>query len=218
MAPTHKDWQVHAILTGVETTTTKTTTGLCLAIPITRKGPTRFQLRQLKKFVMEIGFGQTIIQVDNEPAILQLAQEAARELTIPWRHYSSHSHQGQEALLRYVLQHACFTINRYLVHADGLTNYQLQSWSNEQKVEAIWLGKITNSGEHVMVKKENIGKIFYTRRGPEFDKDDNRATSIDIPQMDTTMDADYIEEDHIGNAIIEQFFTKTRLTQKQLER
>eukprot|EP00971_Amphidinium_carterae_P350277 6491466-Amphidinium_carterae.4 len=68
MALTHKKWQAHVILTGVESTT-----GLCLAMPTTRKGPTRFQLMQLKKFVMENGFEQTIIQVDNEPAILQLA-------------------------------------------------------------------------------------------------------------------------------------------------
>eukprot|EP00971_Amphidinium_carterae_P330111 6462973-Amphidinium_carterae.1 len=68
MAPTHKKWQVHTILTGVETTT-----GLCLAIPTARKGPTRVELTQSKKFIMEIGLGQTIIQVDNEPAVLQLA-------------------------------------------------------------------------------------------------------------------------------------------------
>eukprot|EP00971_Amphidinium_carterae_P312047 6202876-Amphidinium_carterae.2 len=48
--------------------------GLCLAIRTVRKGPTRYRL---KKFVMENGFGQTIIQVDNEPATQQLAQEAA---------------------------------------------------------------------------------------------------------------------------------------------
>eukprot|EP00971_Amphidinium_carterae_P205625 4080423-Amphidinium_carterae.1 len=29
-----------------------------------------------------------------------------------------------EKLLPWILQHACFTINRYLVHSDGLTNYQ----------------------------------------------------------------------------------------------
>eukprot|EP00971_Amphidinium_carterae_P018965 373673-Amphidinium_carterae.2 len=50
---------------------------------------------------MENGFGQTIIQVDNEPAILQLAQEAAQELTTPWRQSSPHSHQGQGAVERF---------------------------------------------------------------------------------------------------------------------
>eukprot|EP00971_Amphidinium_carterae_P122151 2418728-Amphidinium_carterae.1 len=35
--------------------------------------------------------------------------------------------------------------------------------------------------------------------------------------MDNTIDADDVVEDHIGKAIIEQFFTKTRLTQKQPE-
>eukprot|EP00971_Amphidinium_carterae_P003172 62343-Amphidinium_carterae.1 len=32
--------------------------------------------------------------------------------------------------------------------------------------------------------------------------------SIDIPQMDTLVNADYTEEEDIGKAIIEQFFTK----------
>eukprot|EP00971_Amphidinium_carterae_P253376 5030748-Amphidinium_carterae.1 len=29
-----------------------------------------------------------------------------------------------ESLLPWTLQHACFTINRHLVHTDGMTNYQ----------------------------------------------------------------------------------------------
>eukprot|EP00971_Amphidinium_carterae_P350019 6491346-Amphidinium_carterae.1 len=62
--PTNKKWQAHAILTCVETIT-----GLCMAIPTSRKSPTRHQLTLLKKFVMENGFGQSIIQVDNDPAI-----------------------------------------------------------------------------------------------------------------------------------------------------
>eukprot|EP00971_Amphidinium_carterae_P301264 5985694-Amphidinium_carterae.1 len=59
-----------------------------MAIPTSRKGPTSHQLTQLKRFVMENGFRQSIIRVDNEPAIIQLAQEAARELTLPWRQSS----------------------------------------------------------------------------------------------------------------------------------
>eukprot|EP00971_Amphidinium_carterae_P169352 3355548-Amphidinium_carterae.1 len=76
------DKKVHTILAGVETTT-----GLCLALP--------------KKFVMENGSGQWSIQVDNEQATLQLAQQAAQELTIPWRTYSTHAHQGQGAVERF---------------------------------------------------------------------------------------------------------------------
>eukprot|EP00971_Amphidinium_carterae_P184823 3669245-Amphidinium_carterae.1 len=133
-------------------------TGLCMAIPTSRKGATRHQLTQLKKFVMENGFGHSTIQVDNEPAIIQVTEVAARELGLPWRHSTTHTHQGQgaverlhqtifaqvrsikfdlvdrynlktvddipETLFPWVLQHACFTINKYLVHADGMTNYQ----------------------------------------------------------------------------------------------
>eukprot|EP00971_Amphidinium_carterae_P306775 6096581-Amphidinium_carterae.2 len=76
----NKKWQVHTIVTGVETTT-----GMCLAILSTsKKGPTKYQLTQIKKLVMENGFGQTIIQLDNEEAILQFAQEAARGDKVLW--------------------------------------------------------------------------------------------------------------------------------------
>eukprot|EP00971_Amphidinium_carterae_P041272 810416-Amphidinium_carterae.1 len=40
-------------------------------------------------------------QVDNEPAIKQLAEEAARELTIPWRQSSPHTHQAQGSVERF---------------------------------------------------------------------------------------------------------------------
>eukprot|EP00971_Amphidinium_carterae_P277858 5515192-Amphidinium_carterae.1 len=55
--PTAKKWQVHTVLSCIETMT-----GLCMAIPTSRKGVTRHQLTQLKKFVMENGFGHSTIQ------------------------------------------------------------------------------------------------------------------------------------------------------------
>eukprot|EP00971_Amphidinium_carterae_P167273 3314644-Amphidinium_carterae.1 len=125
----------------------------------------------------------------------------------------------------YVLQHACFTINMLvsqstdtwctLTDTNPITVNKLAIRNNEQKVDAIWHGKTTNSGEH-------IGEQWKDLLHAKFDKNDTRSTmeifgSIDIPPMDKTMDADYVEEDHIGKAIIEQVYTKTRLTQKQLE-
>eukprot|EP00971_Amphidinium_carterae_P240227 4769650-Amphidinium_carterae.1 len=49
---------------------------------------------------MENGFGHSTIQVDNEPAIKQLAEVAARELGLPRRHSTTHTHQGQGAVER----------------------------------------------------------------------------------------------------------------------
>eukprot|EP00971_Amphidinium_carterae_P138266 2739618-Amphidinium_carterae.1 len=66
-------------------------TGLGMAIPTSRKGVTRYQLTQLKKFVMENGLGHSIIQVDNEPANIQLSEVAARELGLPYRHATTHT-------------------------------------------------------------------------------------------------------------------------------
>eukprot|EP00971_Amphidinium_carterae_P102394 2027207-Amphidinium_carterae.1 len=53
--------KVNTVLTGVETIT-----GMCIAIPTSKKGATQYQISQLKKFVMENGFGGSILQVDNE--------------------------------------------------------------------------------------------------------------------------------------------------------
>eukprot|EP00971_Amphidinium_carterae_P013190 260191-Amphidinium_carterae.4 len=39
--------------------------------------------------------------------------------------------------------------------------------------------------------------------------------NIEIPQMETTMNKDCKEDKDIGKAIIDHYFTKTRLTQKQ---
>eukprot|EP00971_Amphidinium_carterae_P089886 1779508-Amphidinium_carterae.5 len=90
-----KDRKVHTILTGVDTIT-----GLCWAIPTMTKG---------LKEVCDGEWLRTIdhtlqcdyIQVDNEPAIIQLAQEAAQELAIPWSYSSPHVHQGQGAVERF---------------------------------------------------------------------------------------------------------------------
>eukprot|EP00971_Amphidinium_carterae_P211780 4202414-Amphidinium_carterae.3 len=98
-----------------------------------------------------------------------------------------------EQFLPWVPQHASFTINRYLVHSDGMTYYQCR-WgvqynaaicnfgkilladiehitvnklaikNNEQKIDDIWFGKTTNSGGHIIIAtNDNNGKIFHTR-------------------------------------------------------
>eukprot|EP00971_Amphidinium_carterae_P277586 5509229-Amphidinium_carterae.1 len=85
--------KVNTVLTEVETITR-----LRMAIPTSKKGPTQYQLTPLKKSVMENGIGGSILQVDNEPAILALAQAAAKELTIPWRTSASYEHQSQGAI------------------------------------------------------------------------------------------------------------------------
>eukprot|EP00971_Amphidinium_carterae_P350728 6491711-Amphidinium_carterae.2 len=153
-----------------------------------------------------------------------------------------------EALLPWVLQHACFTINRYLVHTDGVGNYQrcwgvqydsatcnfgevvladikpitvnkLDITNNEQKTEGMWLGKTTNSGEHIIATNDNAGKVFYTRSltslTPELQWDKKVFDKINIPQLDTSMNEDYVEEEHIGKTTIDEVFTKTGLNEKQ---
>ena len=66
-------------------TVVETITGLCSAIITPRKGPTRHQTQHLKRFVMEHGFANSIIQTDGENAITELAQQAAQQLGLPTR-------------------------------------------------------------------------------------------------------------------------------------
>eukprot|EP00971_Amphidinium_carterae_P277290 5503222-Amphidinium_carterae.2 len=253
---------MHSILTGVETAT-----GLCLAIPTSKKAKrvqhdtNGHQLTQLKKFMMENGFEQSIIQVDNEPAIQQLAQQAEHELTIPWRTSSPHVHQGQGAVERFhktclhkfvqyaltwwtgtILGHHTMSLSNFflglynmlasqstdtwymlIVLADikHITVNKLAIGSNEQKAEGIWLRKTANSDEHITATKDNNRTVLYTKRltrmttNRQWDK--TVFENIQIPQMDTTMNKDYTEEEEeeedIGKAIIDQYFTKARLTQ-----
>eukprot|EP00971_Amphidinium_carterae_P234875 4660747-Amphidinium_carterae.1 len=76
-------------------------TGMCYAMPATNMGATRHQITPLKKFVMENGFGGSIIQVDNDPATLTLSQTAAKELSMPWRSAAPHDHQSPGAIQRF---------------------------------------------------------------------------------------------------------------------
>eukprot|EP00971_Amphidinium_carterae_P121736 2410746-Amphidinium_carterae.1 len=74
---------------------------------------------------MENGFGGSILQVDNEPSIQTLfAQVRAIRFNLVDRYQLGQPDNVPEKLLAWILQHSCFTINRYLVHSDGLTNSQ----------------------------------------------------------------------------------------------
>eukprot|EP00971_Amphidinium_carterae_P200257 3974317-Amphidinium_carterae.2 len=81
---------------------------------------------------MENGFGHSTIQVDNEPAIIQLAEVAARELGLPWRHSATHTHHARTRVSGTSTSDTFAQVRsikfdlgaRYLVHADGMTNYR----------------------------------------------------------------------------------------------
>eukprot|EP00971_Amphidinium_carterae_P015579 307748-Amphidinium_carterae.1 len=87
-----------------------------------------------------------------------------------------------KALLPYVFKRACFTTNRYLRNISAICNFREivadikpttvnkhAIRNNEQKFEALWLGKATSSGEHIVVK----GEQWLDRLHSEFD---TRAT------------------------------------------
>eukprot|EP00971_Amphidinium_carterae_P270870 5375259-Amphidinium_carterae.1 len=100
-----------------------------------------------------------------------------------------------------------------------ITVDKLDIRNKEKKTEGIWLGKTTNSGEHIIATMHKSGKAFYTwsltRLTPELQWGKKVHDKIIITQMDTSMNEDYMEEEHIGKTIIDELFTKTRLNEKQ---
>eukprot|EP00971_Amphidinium_carterae_P245523 4875634-Amphidinium_carterae.1 len=44
-----------------------------------------------------------------------------------------------------------------------ITGNKLDNRNNERKFEGIWLGKTTNSGDHIIATKDNPVKPLYTR-------------------------------------------------------
>eukprot|EP00971_Amphidinium_carterae_P291864 5793588-Amphidinium_carterae.1 len=69
-----------------------------------------------------------------------------------------------------------------------ITVNKLAIRNHEQKIEAIWLGKTTNSGGHIVATKDNAVKVFYTRSvtrmTSEQQWDKKIFDAIDIPQLD----------------------------------
>eukprot|EP00971_Amphidinium_carterae_P350779 6491735-Amphidinium_carterae.3 len=118
--------KVHTVPTGVETIT-----ALCMAIPPSTKGAMQYQLTQLKKFMMENGFGGSIVQENNEPAIVALAQSAAKELSTPWRTSAPYEKHSQRPIDR--LQKTLFTQMR-AIQFDLVPSCggQIQSWTTGQ--------------------------------------------------------------------------------------
>eukprot|EP00971_Amphidinium_carterae_P043249 850891-Amphidinium_carterae.1 len=86
---------------------------------------------------MENGFGPTIIQVDNEPAILQLAQEAAQKHSNPWRQSCSHAHQGQGAAVERF--HKTLFAQCHEIRFDLIERYNLQSPENVPEQLLPWV-------------------------------------------------------------------------------
>eukprot|EP00971_Amphidinium_carterae_P309305 6146615-Amphidinium_carterae.3 len=58
-----------------------------------------------------------------------------------------------EKLLPWILQHACFTINRYLVHSDGLTNYRRRGGVKYNAAICNFGEMVLADVKHIAVKK-----------------------------------------------------------------
>ena len=134
----------------------ESTTGMSQAIMTHRKGITKHQLHQAKKWIITNGFSDAVIQCDAETSLIQLTEKLASELGLQHRVSPPYSHQSQgrverfhrtlheqirtiryqwaahlgirasalpPASLPWIIQHAVFIANRYIIHNNGATSY-----------------------------------------------------------------------------------------------
>ena len=183
-----------------------------------RKGITKHQLHQAKKWIIINGFSDAVIQCDAETSLIQLTEKIASELGLRHRVSPPYSHQSQgrverfhrtlheqirtiryqwaahlgirasawpPASLPWIIQHAVFIANRYIIHNNGATSYsnnyhreydgailhfgeniwaeiknipskKLDSRNEPQKLKGIWLGRDTSTNEHLVALPRDV--------------------------------------------------------------
>ena len=183
-----------------------------------RKGITKHQLHQAKKWIITNGFSDAVIQGDAETSLIQLTEKLASELGLQHRVPPPYSHQSQgrverfhrtlheqirtiryqwaahlgirasalpPASLPWIIQHAVFIANRYIIHNNGATSYsnnyhreydgvilhfgeniwaeiknipskKLDSRNEPQKLKGIWLGRDTSTNEHLVALPRDV--------------------------------------------------------------
>ena len=195
----------------------ETTTGMSHAIMTHRKGITKHQLHQAKKWIIINGFSDAVIQCDAETSLI-MTEKTASELGLQHRVSPPYSHQSQvrverfhrtlheqirtiryqwaahlgirasalpPASLPWIIQHAVFIANRYIINNNGATSYsnnyhreyegvilhfgeniwaeiknipskKLDSRSEPQKLKGIWLGRDTSTNEHLVALPRDV--------------------------------------------------------------
>ena len=123
-------------------------------------------------------------------------------------HIRIHSDQVDGALLPWIVRHASYRINRYLIRSDGKTSYEkvfnkphqsptvhfdervlahIQSQSSAQKLQiraspqkshALWLGKDVITGMHVVSLSD--GQVLKTRTIAQLVREEHNVTEFQL--------------------------------------
>ena len=94
-----------------------------------------YTVKNLQAFIFECGRTQGILQSDKEDTRNALPKTTAAKIgSMTVRHapsYSSNSqgsverlHRTKHCLLPWIVRHAAWTVNRYVVHSDGYTSFE----------------------------------------------------------------------------------------------
>eukprot|EP00971_Amphidinium_carterae_P349982 6491326-Amphidinium_carterae.6 len=185
MSNNPSDKKAHAILTGVETTT-----GLCLAVPTSKKSTTRHQLAQLKKFVTEnrscrltlsqrfttcktsstrtgtIFDHQTIMSMFLTNHFLGCYNTRASQSPGTWCIQTGSPVTNDEGASSTMQKSAISVRSFWLTSSTSqtVTVNKLPIGNNEQTVEGWGRQPTVDPGEHIIATKNNLnGTISHTR-------------------------------------------------------
>ena len=211
-----QDPQTIPVLTAVDVTTQPC---MAVMVP-DKPSKMDYMINKLQAFIFECGRTQGILQSDNEDTLNALLKAAAAKVgSMTVRHAPSYSSNSQgsvertllvqvrvvkaqaesnysmtmstkHCLLPWIVRHAAWTVNRYVIHSDGYTSYEraicefgetLLFLSPQHKKlpkadlrmqTCIWLGKVSETGENYVATKAGIQKVRTVRRlQPDFKYD-----------------------------------------------
>eukprot|EP00971_Amphidinium_carterae_P059903 1184947-Amphidinium_carterae.2 len=123
-------------------TMVETTTGISNAVMVDHKGVTQYARGEVKKFILENGFINSVIHVDGEQAIKRFEEEISTPLNGEVK-----SRLACKATQSPQSQHVGFTHNRFQLGQDGQTPYS-RTWGQKYKSAIIAFGETVLCQHH----------------------------------------------------------------------
>ena len=185
-----------------------------------------YMINNLQAFIFECGRTHGILQSDNEDTLNALLKATASKVgSMTVRHSPSYSSNSQgsverlhrtllgkaqvernysttmstkHCLLPWIVRHAAWTVNRYVIHSDGYTSFERRGGRNYERAicefgetllylppqhkklpkadlrmqKCIWLGKVSETGENYVATESGVQKVRTVRRlQPDFKYD-----------------------------------------------
>ena len=130
----------------------ETSTSMCGAVTIPDLSANQVRVKALKQLIMVNGFTHSVLQCNGHSGLMKLQDQVGKDLSVPTQISPPYSHQSHGTVERFhktlygqvrarcssgihpdstaarlmpwIIAHAVFTINRYLIRQDGKKSYE----------------------------------------------------------------------------------------------